>query len=143
MYRRLDKNPNYYNLEGRTGLHINEHLSELIENCMEQLEKAKCITVDDEEDGVEPANLGRIAAFYQIRYETMAMFAEKFDHENAKNLKKRELLEILCEASEFESIATRDGEEGILREMAELALYRLPDNDLTKSSNKVNLLLQS
>ena len=31
MYRRLDKNPNFYDLAGRTGEEINAHLSDMIE----------------------------------------------------------------------------------------------------------------
>ena len=43
MYRRISQNPNYYNLPGRTGQHINDFLSELIEQTVEDLQKAKCI----------------------------------------------------------------------------------------------------
>lgn len=68
MYRRISMNPNYYNLSGKTGQHINDHLSELIETTVEELEKAKCISVAENEMDLEPANLGRIAAFYYIKY---------------------------------------------------------------------------
>ena len=37
LYRRISQNPNYYNLAGRTGSHINDFLSELIENTVEDL----------------------------------------------------------------------------------------------------------
>jgi len=37
MYRRISQNPNYYNLTGKTGQHINDHLSELIETTVEDL----------------------------------------------------------------------------------------------------------
>lgn len=43
MYRRISQNPNYYNLGGRTGQHINDFLSELIETTVEDLVKAKCL----------------------------------------------------------------------------------------------------
>mmetsp|Transcript_41123 Transcript_41123/g.47341 ORF Transcript_41123/g.47341 Transcript_41123/m.47341 type:complete len:163 (-) Transcript_41123:1042-1530(-) len=41
MYRRLTQNPNYYNLSGKTGEHLNDHLSELIEKTCDDLVKSK------------------------------------------------------------------------------------------------------
>ena len=37
LYRRLAPNPNYYNLSGRTAQHINDFLSQLIEETVEDL----------------------------------------------------------------------------------------------------------
>lgn len=75
MYRRISQNPNYYNLAGRTGQHINDYLSELIEKTTEELANAKCIIVKEDDIDLEPANLGRIAAFYYIKYQTIELFA--------------------------------------------------------------------
>lgn len=67
MFRRLSPNPNYYNLAGRTPQNINDFVSQLIEDTVEDLTEAKCITVDEEtEMELTPANLGRIAAFYDM-----------------------------------------------------------------------------
>ena len=67
LYRRLAPNPNYYNLSGRTAQHINDFLSQLIEETVEDLQNAKCIKVDEEtEMDIEPVNFGKIAAFYGI-----------------------------------------------------------------------------
>lgn len=66
MYRRLAPNPNYYNLSGRTPQHLNDFLSQLIEDTIEDLQGSKCVSVDENELDLEPANLGRIAAFYGI-----------------------------------------------------------------------------
>jgi pre-mRNA-splicing helicase BRR2 len=68
MYRRISQNPNFYNLAGKSGQHINDHLSELIETTVEDLEKAQCIVVKEDEMELEAGNLGRIAAFYYIKY---------------------------------------------------------------------------
>ena len=67
MYRRLGPNPNYYNLSGKSPQHINDFLSQLIEDTIEDLQASKCVHVDEETElDLEPANLGRIAAFYGI-----------------------------------------------------------------------------
>jgi len=39
-----------------------------VEQTCEDLQKAKCIAVGEDEMELEPANFGRIAAFYNIKY---------------------------------------------------------------------------
>lgn len=70
LYRRLTQNPNYYNLQGVTHRHLSDHLSELVENTLSDLEQSKCISVEDEMDTL-PLNLGMIAAYYYINYTTI------------------------------------------------------------------------
>lgn len=41
LYRRLTQNPNYYNLQGVTHRHLSDHLSELVENTLQDLEHSK------------------------------------------------------------------------------------------------------
>lgn len=83
MYRRIAMNPNYYNLTGRTGQHINDFLSETIEQTVEDLQKAKCIqTKEDDEIDLEPTNFGRIAAFYYINYQTIDLFVKNLEDES-------------------------------------------------------------
>jgi pre-mRNA-splicing helicase BRR2 len=43
-------------------------LSELIEDTVADLAEAGCITVKENEMDVEPANIGKIASFYYIKY---------------------------------------------------------------------------
>jgi pre-mRNA-splicing helicase BRR2 len=58
-YRRLTQNPNYYNMTGTTHRHISDHLSELVENMISDLEQSKCIAVEDDQSGdVSALNLG-------------------------------------------------------------------------------------
>src|SRR6185503_13830102 len=59
LYRRLTQNPNYYNLSGVSHRHFSDHLSELIETTLEELQNAKCISVEDETD-LNPLNNGMI-----------------------------------------------------------------------------------
>jgi len=50
--------------------HLSDHLSELVENTLHDLEQSKCISIEDEVD-VAPLNLGMIAAYYYINYTTI------------------------------------------------------------------------
>lgn len=113
LYRRLIKNPNYYNLQGVSGVHINDHLSELVENTIEELTKSNCITVENEMD-LKPLNLGIIAGHYYIKTATI----ETFSGALTQNTKIRGLIEVLTSASEFESIPIRQGDNRILQEIS-------------------------
>lgn len=65
FYRRMTQNPNYYNLNSVSHRHLSDHLSELVENTLNDLVSSKCIAIEDEMD-VSPLNLGMIAAYYNI-----------------------------------------------------------------------------
>lgn len=49
---------------------MSDHLSELVENTLADLEQSKCIAVEDDMD-LAPLNLGMIAAYYYINYTTI------------------------------------------------------------------------
>lgn len=125
LYRRLTQNPNYYNLQGVTHRHLSDHLSELVENTLSDLEQSKCISVEDEMDTL-PLNLGMIAAYYYINYTTIELFSLSLNNKT----KIRGLLEIISSAAEYEDIVVRHHEENILKSLAQ----RLP-NKLTGPNN--------
>ena len=100
MYRRLTQNPNYYNLQEISGSHINNYLSELIENTVEELETSKCIAVEDELELV-PLNLGIIASYYYINYSTLDNFSKSL----TQNSKLKQIIEILANSTEFENVS--------------------------------------
>uniref|UniRef100_A0A7N8XRZ3 Activating signal cointegrator 1 complex subunit 3 n=1 Tax=Mastacembelus armatus TaxID=205130 RepID=A0A7N8XRZ3_9TELE len=82
LYRRMTQNPNYYNLQGMSHRHLSDHLSELVENTLNDLEQSKCISIEDEMD-VAPLNLGMIAAYYYINYTTIGL-CQHNHHTNRK-----------------------------------------------------------
>ena len=51
---------------------------------MADLAEAGCITVKENEMDVEPANIGRIASFYYIKYQTIEIFAKSLLVEGVK-----------------------------------------------------------
>ena len=54
--------------------HVSDHLSELVESLLSDLEQSKLIAIEDDMD-LEPLNLGMIAAYYYIAYTTIELFA--------------------------------------------------------------------
>uniref|UniRef100_A0A336M1D6 U5 small nuclear ribonucleoprotein 200 kDa helicase n=1 Tax=Culicoides sonorensis TaxID=179676 RepID=A0A336M1D6_CULSO len=143
LYRRLTQNPNYYNLQGVTHRHLSDHLSELVENTLSDLEQSKCISIEDDMDTL-PLNLGMIAAYYYINYTTIELFSLSLNHKT----KIRGLLEIISSAAEYEDVVVRHREDSVLQALA----HRLP-NKLTGPEGappkfndphiKTNLLLQA
>lgn len=138
LYRRLTQNPNYYGLQGVTHRHLSDHLSELVENTLNDLEQAKCVTVEEEMD-VTPLNLGMIAAYYYINYATVEMFDGSL---NAKT-KIRGLLEIISAAAEYEYIPVRQREESLLRSLAARLPHSPQAQRLADPHVKTQLLLQA
>lgn len=78
----MTQNPNYYNLHNVSHQHLSDHLSELVENTLNDLVNSKCITIgqwlrwfrvtqklmiaSEDEMDVSALNLGMIAAYYNI-----------------------------------------------------------------------------
>lgn len=137
-YRRLAQNPNYYNMTGVSHRHISDHLSELVERVLADLEQSKVIAIEDEMD-LEPANLGMIAAYYYIAYTTIELFAASL---SAKT-KLKGLLEILSSASEYDDVFIRPGEEKAVQRMLAHAPLAVDKPKYTDPHTKVNALIQA
>ncbi|XP_049883156.1 putative U5 small nuclear ribonucleoprotein 200 kDa helicase [Pectinophora gossypiella] len=113
LYRRLTQNPNYYNLQGVTHRHLSDHLSELVETTLTELEQSKCIAIEDDMD-VQPLNLGMIASYYYINYTTIELFSLSL----TSKTKIRGLLEIISCAAEYSDLSIRHREENIIKALA-------------------------
>jgi len=139
LYRRLTKNPNYYNLQGTSNVHLSEHMSEMVETVLGDLEESKCCQMTDDGD-VSPLNLGMIAAYYYIQYTSIELVASSV---TAKT-KTRGIMEILSAASEFSTMDIRQGEERSLKMISKSLVHKLPEEAQFHDPNtKALILLQS
>ena len=126
FYRRIANNPNYYNLQGSTFRHLSDHLSEIVESVINDLEESKCLTVEDEID-ISPLNLGLISSYYYIQYTTIEIFASSV----TEKTKIKGLIEILANSSEYSNLPIRQNENTKLLKISN----NLPSNgDSVKSS---------
>jgi pre-mRNA-splicing helicase BRR2 len=146
FYRRLPQNPNFYNMGGNSHRFIQDHLSDLVEGSLSDLEASKCVAVVGEEDmALGALNLGMIASHYYIRHSTIELFASSM---TAKT-KIRGLLDILSSASEFDNLPVRIGEESALQKLAGRVPVPLtppgggPPPSFSDPHVKAHLLLQS
>merc|ERR1712112_348703 len=138
IYRRMTQNPNYYNLAGVTYRHLSDHLSEMVESTLSELEHSKCISIEDDMD-TAPLNLGMIAAYYYINYTTIELFSMSL---NSKT-KIRGLIEIISAAAEYEELSIRHGEDSLLRNLATRLPNKLQSSKFNDPHVKANLLLQA
>jgi pre-mRNA-splicing helicase BRR2 len=139
FYRRLTQNPHYYNLAGTSHQHLSDHLSELIESTINDLEESKCISVEDEMD-LAPLNLGMIASYYYVQYTTLELFASSVTGKT----KFKGLMEILAAASEFNQMSIRSGEEKVLMKLSQHLPQAMPEGTkFGDPATKVLILLQA
>ncbi|CAH9084541.1 unnamed protein product [Cuscuta europaea] len=138
MYRRLTQNPNYYNLQGVSHRHLSDHLSELVENTLTDLEASKCVSVDDDYM-LSPNNLGMIASYYYINYTTI----ERFSSSLTPKTKLKGLLEILTSASEYQQLPIRPGEEELIRRLINHQRFSFENPKYSDPHVKANALLQA
>lgn len=138
FYRRITQNPNYYNLQAVSHRHLSDHLSELVENTLDDLQQANCIALEGDE--LSALNLGMIAAYYYIRYTTVELFSSSLN----KKTKLKGLLEILSSANEFEAIQVRHREDYALKKLAHhLPLKIAEAGSYNDFRAKTNILLQA
>jgi pre-mRNA-splicing helicase BRR2 len=137
LYRRLSKNPTYYGLQGTSNVHLSEHLSEMIEAVVGDLEESKCCRVAEEGD-ISALNLGMIAAYYYVQYRTIELIASSV----TEKTKIRGMLEILSASWEFSSIPIRYGEDKAMKVLARTLVHKVPDDSSYDSNTKALVLLQ-
>ena len=65
--------------------HLSDHLSELVEHTLHDLEQSRCISIEDEMD-VAPLNLGMIAAYHYINYTTIGEDRQPVETQPSFNL---------------------------------------------------------
>jgi len=138
FYRRMTQNANYYNLHNVSHQHLSDHLSELVENTLNDLVNSKCIAIEDEMD-VSPLNLGMIAAYYNISYVTVEVYTLSLK----ERTKLKGLLEVVSSSAEFETIPIRRHEESLLRRIYDRVPVKLDQVNFEAPHFKTFLLLQA
>ncbi|CAO2183145.1 unnamed protein product [Urochloa humidicola] len=137
MYRRLTKNPNYYNLQDVNHRHLSDHLSELVETVLNDLESSKCVAIE-EDMYLKPLNLGLIASYYYVSYTTI----ERFSSMLTQKTKMKGLLEILASASEYAELPDRPGEEELIERLVHHQRFSIEKPKYGDPHVKANALLQ-
>ncbi|KAK9472497.1 Sec63 Brl domain-containing protein [Dipodascopsis tothii] len=141
FYRRLLANPSFYGLLDVSHHGLNEFLSELVESSLKDLEEAKIIKIDEDEDDIAPLNGAMIAAYYNISFITMQAFTLSL----TARTKMKGIIEIVTSAAEYETVPVRRHEDAVLRRLYDRVPVKMsPENVSYESPHfKAFVLLQA
>ncbi|EJD01188.1 Sec63-domain-containing protein [Fomitiporia mediterranea MF3/22] len=144
LFVRLRKNPRYHGITYEEVIddpQLGRKRRELVQRKATQLAEARMIVFDKERETFASTDLGRIAAKYYIRAQTVVIFNETF----RPKMSEADVLYMLCKSTEFEQIQLRENE---IKELK----YFLEDQNIVpcevkdgtnSSQGKVNILLQA
>ncbi|XP_072748400.1 activating signal cointegrator 1 complex subunit 3 [Anoplolepis gracilipes] len=138
-FRRLMKNPKYYDLDVLKPKDINKYLSELVEKTLNSLIDSHCIDYDEDEQVLVSLPMGKISSFYYLSHNTML----KFTHSLEENLTLNQYLLILCNSYEYNELPVRHNEELLNEELAKMCRYPVDQYTYDSPHTKTFLLLQA
>ncbi|ODV88104.1 hypothetical protein CANARDRAFT_26259 [[Candida] arabinofermentans NRRL YB-2248] len=122
LYRRAHNNPTYYGIEDLSPTGISSYLSDLIDKVIESLNESRCVIIAG--DKLKPTPFLQISSYYYLSHKTIRTLLSNVGRHNSF----RQCLRWLSEASEYDELPTRHGEELINMEMSQQMRY--PADDL-------------
>lgn len=122
LYRRAHNNPTYYGIEDVSMYGISKYLAGLIDQTIENLMESKCVIITGKDKLVATPFL-HISSYYYLSHKTIRNLVNKI----SKEATFRDCLRWLCEATEYDELATRHGEELINMEMSQAMRYPAED----------------
>ncbi|XP_023246702.1 activating signal cointegrator 1 complex subunit 3 [Copidosoma floridanum] len=139
FFRRLLKNPKYYNLDSMEPEFVNSYLSKLVDDTLTLLIESQCIYNDEEEQCIGSLPLGRIASYYYLSHQTIAMFNEHL----VDNLSLEKCLRVMCNSHEYDELPVRHNEDLLNEELAKMCRFPVERLSYDSSNTKTFLLLQA
>ncbi|XP_030371420.1 activating signal cointegrator 1 complex subunit 3 [Scaptodrosophila lebanonensis] len=137
FFRRLLRNPTYYQLDGIEPEDVNKFMSGLVERVVYELMGAACVV--EREGFLVPTFLGRISSFYYLSYRTMQHFLEDLQG----GMGTKDVLLAITDSYEFDQQPVRHNEDKYNEQMAEKSRYRPPSASWDSPYTKTFLLLQA
>ncbi|XP_065652394.1 activating signal cointegrator 1 complex subunit 3 isoform X2 [Hydra vulgaris] len=139
LFRRILMNPTYYGLDDTNHNSINAFLSKNIEKSIYELQSSYCVEVKEDDNTIEPTILGRISSYYYLSHLSMRMFKSRLCSE----LSFEDVLQVLCDAQEYDQLPVRHNEDKLNGELAELVPLQVNKYTLDSPHTKTHLLLQA
>jgi len=136
FFRRLEQNPTcYVNFNS-----INRFLSDLVDQTMQDLQFAHCLEFDEEDESlVYPTTHGRIASYYYLHYTTLELFHSRLN----EGCSVEDLLNVLCDTSEFDELPVRHNEDVYNKTLSEQVKWEVDKYSYDSPHIKTNLVLQA
>lgn len=149
FFRRLLKNPTYYQLEDVSNESLNTFLSRLVDETLSDLERAECIRIGDDisadaEGGiaagaVEPTTLGRIASYYYLHYGTVQIFSQRI----TEDANVDQLLRVLADTHEYRDLPVRHNEDKLNVDLCDRVRFPPSKLEAESPNAKAFILLQT
>ena len=139
FFRRLTKNPAFYNVNITDANGVNNYLKELVERTLKKLELAECIELDVDSDTIRPTTMGYLTSFYYLSHESIKQLGDSL--KTPKGI--GELIDILSKAKEFAGLPVRHNEDILNEALSHLVPLKVPKHNLESPHVKANLLLQA
>ncbi|XP_031846390.1 activating signal cointegrator 1 complex subunit obelus isoform X2 [Nomia melanderi] len=139
FFRRLMKNPVYYDLNALEPHMINEYLSSMVDNTLKVLMDSHCIDFDENGQIIFPLSMGKIASFYYLSHHTMLMFEQSLKDA----LTMDECLHILSNSYEYNELPVRHNEELLNEELCKMCRYTVDNYSYDSPNTKAFILLQA
>lgn len=137
FFRRLTKNPAYYNVDVTDANGINNYLQQLVTTTLSKLEHAKCIEWDRETDDISSTTLGYLCSFYYLSHETIKHLHDALAEPKGIG----QLIDVLSKAKEFAGLPVRHNEDVLNEALMHLVPLKVPKHQLESPHVKANLLL--
>ena len=143
LFRRLVSNPSYYGVEvnekSKEKKNILNYMKSLITNTLSSLANAGCIEIL-EKNQIKATELGRIASFYYLHYQSMPIFCNGLKKVNSI----QSLVYLLSDASEYDEVPVRHSEDEVDAKLNKYIYWPLPsDTNFESAHVKANELIQA
>ncbi|RKO86367.1 Sec63 Brl domain-containing protein [Blyttiomyces helicus] len=126
LYRRLQRNPTYYGVQGTSEEEVSRHMSQMVEETVNDLVENGCVYVEND-FYIETTVFGRIASYYYLRYTSMGVITKNLGsgyrpRGNPEAGERAEgdfgqLLRILADVGEYDEHPVRHNEDNYNREV--------------------------
>lgn len=135
-FRRITKNPLFYNIEKPDHESIQKFLMSLIDKVITQLKENNCLTCDDGFNLI-PTFTGHTASFYYIQPKTICQYEQQIKpHQSIYDL-----LKIISHSEEFSTVPVRHNEDTMNEALANICPYPVDRSRLDSPKVKTLLLL--
>lgn len=106
-FRRLLRNPTYYDLTSIEPEDVNKFVSNLVQSVLDVLLAAGCIQMDVDDRHIIPTSLGCISSYYYLSHQSMRHFSDTLRYD----MSFEEILRAMCDAYEFDQQPVRHNED--------------------------------
>ena len=126
--------------QGLDESNLNVYLTKIVDKALNTLNDCFCVDFEDDDRGLISTNLGRIASYYYLSHLTV----QHFKHNLNGKMDLEEVLQVLCDSTEFDQLPVRHNEDHMNEDLAKnCPLESSTTRSMESPNTKTFLLLQA